>query len=496
MKNLMESEQRMKIIVLAVLAALILGFEPFQTGFDLKGHLGWVTSHTSAEVIKATPDNSFVGYALRFASPSDHSYFDRYPLFFSAISRAILSPFENDLRHWIYLSRLYMDLLFLASLFYAYLITGHFLEDHLKRWSVVLLSFSGLYFLKYKAMLHYDQPAILGMLGLMNGIFLMEKTGNRKPFFRWAFIAPLMGRGYASLFLLVLYFGFKLVLNFRSIERCFEYLKLALFSLIPSGLICTLFLGYNILTEARIRNIPVSEVSIVKSAISRLGVEKFENPVQENNVQWSTFLFEQGKRLERHISPHLLGKSTGYILLFLIVLWIVYSQRKKCFSDLKNPQILFMILSGFFWILPMKRLAATHDYTTMYYFGLTIGIYILILKPISKPRIVFALSLLLFALSLNKVMRDQRKDLAKKNALGDEFHEIRQRLGGKDFLIYPEQGHANLLPGRPYILGFYFFDQKLTYDKGSSDFILSNKKLDLRPVFEGKSLFLYSAKEI
>ena len=65
----------------------------FQSKFTnfRRGHHGWVSSHVLAIADKASAKNHFVGYTCATDKwQNSYYYFDRYPIFFAALSRILL----------------------------------------------------------------------------------------------------------------------------------------------------------------------------------------------------------------------------------------------------------------------------------------------------------------------------------------------------------------------------------------------------------------------
>ena len=93
----------------------IVGLEPGYDDFQPKHH-GWVTANTLAIISKATPEHYFVGYALAFKDDQNqvqYEYFDRYPVFFSALLNRVLSLSDN-LADQLYLAKQIMNFIFLS----------------------------------------------------------------------------------------------------------------------------------------------------------------------------------------------------------------------------------------------------------------------------------------------------------------------------------------------------------------------------------------------
>ena len=92
----------------------IVGLEPGYDDFQPKHH-GWVTANTLAIISKATPEHYFVGYALAFKDDQNqvqYEYFDRYPVFFSALLNRVLSLSDN-LADQLYLAKQMSGTIFL-----------------------------------------------------------------------------------------------------------------------------------------------------------------------------------------------------------------------------------------------------------------------------------------------------------------------------------------------------------------------------------------------
>ena len=108
----------------------IVGLEPGYDDFQPKHH-GWVTANTLAIISKATPEHYFVGYALAFKDDQNqvqYEYFDRYPVFFSALLNRVLSLSDN-LADQLYLAKQIMNFIFLATFIMAFLIVDKLIQN-------------------------------------------------------------------------------------------------------------------------------------------------------------------------------------------------------------------------------------------------------------------------------------------------------------------------------------------------------------------------------
>src|SRR5258705_5205340 len=155
------------IIVLAIVIVATFRLEDnivgWQGGYDdlQPKHHGWVSANTLAIISKATPANFFVGYALASKDNQNqiqYEYFDRYPVFFSAIFNRVLA-LAPTLAHKFLLAKQVMNFIFLAILIIAFLLLDKLSNNKALSLAVVLFAFANPYLFWYKDMVHFDQPA-------------------------------------------------------------------------------------------------------------------------------------------------------------------------------------------------------------------------------------------------------------------------------------------------------------------------------------------------
>jgi hypothetical protein len=172
-----------------------------------------VSPHTLAVIAHATPANGFVGHALTYIDGygrTDYEYFDRYPVFFSAGMHALLS-WKARLSTQIYLAKQAMNGIFLLTLAAAYLVLRQLSLPPVRSLTAAVLAVSSPYLLFYKDMVHYDQPAVLGMLLLVLAIAWTKVNGRRSIVYGATLLAVSFGRGYASLAILLVWLALETI---------------------------------------------------------------------------------------------------------------------------------------------------------------------------------------------------------------------------------------------------------------------------------------------
>jgi hypothetical protein len=248
----------------------IVGWEPGYNDYQPKHH-GWVSAHTLAIISHATPENHFVGYAQAFIDDQnkiDYQYFDRYPVFFSALFNRVLTA-AHTLADKILLAKQVMNVIFLATLIVAFLLLDKLANNKPLSLAVVLLTFSNRYLLWYKDMVHFDQPALFGFLLLTYSIALYKLNGVKVPLYVSTFVALALGRGYASYAILIVWLGIEafLILRTQGSDIREKFIRILRH---PSFLLFILaiawggsLLSYNLIVEAQKRNVSVFHSGIL-----------------------------------------------------------------------------------------------------------------------------------------------------------------------------------------------------------------------------------------
>lgn len=471
------------------------------------GHRGWVAAHALAIADKATFTNHFVGNTCNFEAEDkqDYIYFDRYPPFFSAISHQALSTF-NLPSEKISFSRQWMNGIYVITFLLTYFLIQLFLKNHVKSLGLTLFIASGFFYIQFKDMFHFDQPALLGMIGFLLALKLCELQKVRP----WvvvlvATIACLMGRGYATCLVVAFWFALDSLVLLK--KQGIQYFMTSFFkqtsfvTLVSVFIFSSLALFANIYSEARKRDVSLSETSIVTSAQRRTGI------ADTYDIPWYDFTTGQAIRILEGSLPFPLNATRKYrnfgegtralvrnghlktiffvtpvlyltlLTLIGLALWRHKENIKTTFFGLMTPTTTVIALSGFAWMFPMKRLAAPHQYTNMYYIGLYIvmGVFLwTFLQGRKRTIAVTAMAFLLFVCSLVNVKMFYEANETYGPDLTNDFDEIRQELDLRSIQkIGVDRSYREYVTGSPYALCFYVGDRFISDDKS---ILISNKR--------------------
>ncbi len=478
----------------------VVGWEPGYNELQ-PGHHGWVSSHTLAVIAHATPANGFVGYAEAYITEEgqlDYRYFDRYPVFFSAAMHALLS-LKSRLSTQVYLAKQAMNGIFVLTVVVAFLLLRKLSLTPLRALTACLLAVASPYLIFYKDMVHFDQPALLGLLLLILAIALQKINGQRYVVYGATLLAVGLGRGYASLVVLLVWFALEAIEVLRRRGLSFRQKVGALFALTAFRALvlgtawAALNLTYNIHVEAVKRGIPSLNTSIIRSASKRLALDPEFNAENADVLDWRYFVSDELIRLVRWSFPiwNYEGSwlvSTGIVGLMLAVI-VVFG---RTLDPARREILKILTLSGPIWLFALRNLSAFHDYTAMYFIGIPLAFFASVAALLRLPRLGWvlaaALSLAVFAARNAQIQNLHRQIGGASSAYTHDFMRIAAALPSQAQSIYWD----DRVPDAPFAPGFYLPGQYLA-PLNLSDYSISRnrrfQKTNLTP--ENSRLFLF-----
>ena len=482
----------------------IVGFEPGYDPLQPKHH-GWVSSQGLAIMTTATLENHFVGFAVAMKDAQNNSlydYFDRYPVFFSATFNRLISLFSK-LSDKVYAAKQGMNLIFLATLIIAFMLIDKLIRNKPLALSVVLLTFANPFLLFYKDMVHFDQPALFGCLLLIYAIAVYKIDGKKTLFIISTFVAIGLGRGYASYPILMLLVGFEALLILKSSgaglkTKLVTILRQPSLILLVVGIIWgASLLSYNIAMEANKRDISIAQTSIVDSAQRRLSLNPEFNQANEGIINWHDFTVSQVNRIIQWSFPYnkidldFSGNAILLVLMLGLIGFFIFKQTTE-----KRMIYLIIVIFGFGWLIPLRNLAAFHDYTTMYYVGIPL-VFFLALFSLFRLSGKWSYLLLLITLAVYMNAIYQVKHLHESiagnaNQYTYDFMQIDQQIAGTGKNIFMKAP----VPYAPYVPVFYLPDQFISPIE-QADYVISENRNygpdNLTP--QNHIMFLFKARK-
>lgn len=449
------------ILVFLAAAAFVLLDQPSDPGFRL-GHRGWVTAHALAIFEKSDWAHGFVGYTYGTVGEDgepEYFYFDRYPFFFSAGMHGLLEWGSDLPAERIDLARQIMNVVFLLTLVAGVLVLLELGLSPPISVTVALLAASGDILMRYRDMVHFDQPALLGCLTLIWLIARWHRRGGGgAAVIVAAALVACFGRGYASFSVLGVWWLASAVAGRRRMGEILRSVPTR--ACLAAVAAAAALLAYNVVTEARTRGVSIAETSIVDSANRRLGLDERFNEKHRSVVGWSRFLAVQAQRALSGLVPRIVAPDENppppviWSLLAVVglVVGVFVATREP---DRRIPWIVLAV-SGVAWLLPMRNLAAFHDYTSMFLYGLNLVFWAALSTWLPRRSHVFVL-LVAGAFFVSSVVARNAEVAARSQVPARttaDFTAIAENLpDGARYLARP--GIDLLVFGVSYAPGFY-----------------------------------------
>jgi hypothetical protein len=464
---------RTEIVTFAALALTLL-FVFFDQARDegfQAGHRGSCSANVLAIIGHATPENHFVGYSMESIEPGgrhEFSYFDRYPVFFTVAMHAVLHAFDLSQATQIYVARQAMNALHALTLIAA---VGLLIELEIVPGlavAAVALAASGKLIVAYRDMIHFDQAALLGFVGLLWAIARWYRVRDDRFIYVASAVAVSMGRGYASFAVLGTWWIVEAARAVRQdVRRAPKVVALG-----PQTRACLLAigiagacLGYNMEVEAHKRGVPMAEVGIIESATRRLAMNPSFNKTRARALAWGTFTRTQAARGLSNLTPYFVRdvapKSGPRLWLGAGVVALgtgLFIARRK--PALRAP-FLVASLAGFAWIFPMRGLTAFHDFTTMFLLslGVVFASAVLSVVPPRFQLLPAVLACACLAFSTHDRNHDLRLRERYSRSYTDDLGRIAARLAPGDPVS--ARSPENVVPKVPYALGFLLPNQPI-----------------------------------
>ncbi|MBF8257514.1 MAG: hypothetical protein HW375_2421 [Anaerolineales bacterium] len=478
----------------------VVGWEPGYNELQ-PGHHGWVSSHTLAVIAHATPANGFVGYALTSIDREgrmDYEYFDRYPVFFSAGMHALLS-WKTRLSTQIYLAKQAMNGIFLLTLAAAYLVLRQLSLSPVRSLTAAVLAVSSPYLLFYKDMVHYDQPAVLGMLLLVLAIAWTKVNGRRYFVVGATLLAVSLGRGYASLVILLVWLVLEAIEVLQRKAPFSPDKVRALLSLtsLRAAILGTVWAGlnlaYNIHVEATRRGVALLQTGIVASAVDRLALNQDFNASYAGLLGWRYFVSDELIRLVRWSFPIWEYEGSWVVSALIVIAMVgVIVVWGRSMDPARRQVLAILTVSGPIWLFAMRNLSAFHDYTAMYFLGIPLAFFGACAYFLRLPRFGWILALMLSLAvftARNLQIQDLHRDLGRPyDVYTHDFMRMADALPSSGQSIYVVDG----VPFAPFAFGFYLPDQVLAPQETAAFAI--GRDPELRPTNltpENSRLFLF-----
>ena len=266
------------------------------------------------------------------------------------------------------------------------------------------------------------------------------------------------------------------------------------------------------------REKPLIELPSVHSATKRLGADADFNAEYAERLAWGEFLLKnQLYRMGQMLYPFFLSpfdhswkadKAHDYLAVYAGALALAVCCIGLVLAPVKHKTLLATLaISGFGWALPLRHSVTFHDFETIFYIGIPLVFYALILlylRKLGNRQAIAAIAvaaLLLFVLSganMARVGHDANEAAAEAEMLQD-FAAIRDLVDGGVVYI-PSYRNDPQYGGAPWASSFALAGNVVVYagdkhgaGREAADFVIERRR-DAGPALltpDNRRIFLY-----
>ncbi len=523
------------LLLLAMSTVFLLGND--RGHFYRSGYNDWESSKNLTLAENLSPRHYFLGF-MRQALDEDGNrtyaeLYNRFPKGAYVLIKLVILPFGDNFSAEIYAARMLMLLLFAAAAVLAYLSLARLLDNRWIALTATALAFSSYYFLyTADAISNEASPDLFAVMLAFHGMVVFVQEGRFRQLLVKACLALLLGWHVYAFLLPFIIFGLAIEL-FKAragiaagltaqLKRCGEALLSSRYVTLGVVTLCfgVAILAFNLAGEyfALDGGVPLDQLPSVESATKRLGADAAFNADYAERLAWGNFLESQSYRIGTMLYPFLLSsiaiddsfglvKARGYLGVFTGVLALAAYGIGLAFAPIKHKMLLVTLsVAGFCWALPLRHSVFVHDWETIFYVGVPLVLFALImlyLRKLLSQRVIVAVAvagLLLFVLSnvaMSRIGHGESEAAAEAEMMQD-FKVIRAMVGAGVVYIPTEargwQGQPDEFGGAPWALLYFLAGSTVIYeDKHRANFVVDRQREPgpalLTP--ENRRVFLY-----
>lgn len=379
--------------LLLLLAALATAFLPGKDRgqFYRPGFHNAISANHLALAANLSPAGNFAGikrYVLDENGALGYDLYNRFPPGGYLLIKLAMSPFSDDFSAQLYAARIVMLLFFAGAAMLAWLSLRRLTGNDWVALAAVLLAFSSYYCLYYSDMVATEAwPDLFGMLLVFHGMTLFVQERRWRQLVAKTCLALLLGWHVLALLLPFVILGLarELVAAPRPLVGSLlrsRYLALGLVTLFFGGAV----LGFNFANEffALKGKTALTDLPTFHSMRYRVGLNEEFNAAHAEVLAWPRFLREQFHRIGKMSLPYILSGAEsrpgtgvlGGLAFCAALLGLAFVRHKILWAVLA--------LAGFCWALLMRNAAAFTDFDALFYIGIPLAVFSLILLGLKR----------------------------------------------------------------------------------------------------------------
>ena len=464
------------------------------------GHHGGSSAQYLTVSKNLSPEHNFLLFWWEsMEADGSRSYFpyNRFPIGGPALIKLATMPFSNSLTQQIYAARILMLVFFAGATVLAYISLVRLVGNRWISATATILGFSSCYCLYYNDFVCPE--AVMDLCGVMltfHGMVLFVQEGRFRQLLVKVSAALLVGWHVYALLLPFIVFGVAgELLRVSELRRSgtvllsSPYLRLGVFSVFFG----TLVLGFNFTNEyVAINATSVTELPSFQSMLKRFGMDETFNTTFAERLAWLPFLKAQFYRIGGMSLPYALsGYTPGpgvppALPGILVGLGVSGACLVGLFRAFRYRLLLAtLVLSGFCWALPMRHQSFTHDWLAMFYIGIPLVFFCMVLQQAHKlygDRLVASLAVASFSVFVLSSFQMSRVGLGKAAATLQEeviadFEVIRKLTEGQTVAVTrrPSREGFDGVPGST----MYYLSGRIIAGTDRADVLVTDERMEI-----------------
>ena len=474
----------------------------YRNTLDTSNHFSWNASQHLTVAINF----SFSHYLLGFFSQSVDTEgniiysnpYNRFPPGGYILIKLVTLPFGDDLSNRIYAAQVLMLGFFIGAAILAYLSLSRLISSRWIASTVTLVTFSSTQFLLYNDMILTElMPDLFGCMLTFHGMVVFLQESRFRQLLVKSCLAVLLGwHVLALLFTFIVLSQIKEFILIRRVKTVREGVvslfvsRYFVLGTVTLGL-GILILAYNIGNEyyavniREVRQLTLSDLPSFNSLLRRTGLDSdkaLDLPffgLQFTRIGlislpfiWSDFLGLNSAESWGTVEPQNL--IIGIFVVIVCIVGVVIVRHKLL--------VMTALLTGFCWSIPMFEYTKPHEYEALFYVGIPLFFYTLVLLLIRKGSsdmpLASCVALMVFVSSSYRMGYTDRDDSVVEvhETVIEDFDVIREFTRGGNTLVLTRDIEADTIEfvggggeGARYGVHYYLSGGVIVFNKFDCD---------------------------
>ena len=474
----------------------------YRNTWDPSNHYSWNASQHFTVAVNFSFSHHLLGFFSQSVDTAGNitysNPYNRFPPGGYALIKLVTLPFGDDLSNRIYAAQVLMLGFFVGAAILAYWSLSRLISSRWIASTVTLMTFSSTQFLLYNDMILTElMPDLFGCMLTFHGIVVFLQEGRFRQLLIKSCLAVLLGwHVLALLFTFIILSQIKEFVLVRRVKTVRDGLvslfvsKYFVLGAVTLGL-SIMILAYNIGNEyyavniREVRQVALSDLPSFNSLLRRTGLDS-------NKALDLPFFGDQFTRIGLTLLPFIWSDFLGFnsaenwgtvepqnliigIFMFIVCIIGVVMVRHKLLA-------MTALLTGFCWSIPMYQYTKLHEYEALFYVGIPLFFYTLVLllirKGASDMPLASCVALMVFVSSNYRMGYTDRNDSVVEvhETVIEDFDVIREFTRSGNTLVLTRDIEADTIEfvggggeGARYGIHYYLSGSVIVFNKFECD---------------------------